>query len=148
MERDAGRGYARRGGDSAVKVQKPLLDLLHELVCPHSCCTSLIKCTRTQIRKKTNKCPGLSRSRPPGEGDCAPHLTCGICAIVHLILIKSFKNEFEIEKKMEIMRSNQGRQAPNQLSPMSTQNVARSSLSQPQSRNVQWQTDKDAHLLA
>jgi hypothetical protein len=44
------RDYVRRGGDSAVKVQKPALDFLHELVCPYSCCTSLHRCT--QIKKK------------------------------------------------------------------------------------------------
>jgi hypothetical protein len=40
-------------------------------------------------------------------------LICGLCAFIYLISIKSFKDEFEIEKKMEITRRNQGRQAPN-----------------------------------
>jgi len=42
----------------------------------------------------------------------------------------------------------QPRTAGTQLSPMSKRNVARSSDWQPQSRNIQWQKDKDAHFLA
>jgi len=61
VQREAGRGYVRRSGDSAVKVQEALLDLIHEFVRPHLRCTSLHTCDRTHERQR----PQAGRMKPP-----------------------------------------------------------------------------------